>query len=112
MAGIDLRAPSTSGTSLPANATGYLHNDGAGALAWSTPSGSALRYSTTVGDGTTKTFTITHSLGTLDVIPACREVAGTKQFQFPTFVSVDTNSITVTFAVAPTTNQFRVTVVA
>jgi hypothetical protein len=74
--------------------------------------GASLHYSVAVGDGAATTFTVNHALNTLDVVPACREIAGTKQFQFPTFASVDENNITVTFGSPPTANQFRITVVA
>jgi hypothetical protein len=117
MARITPPASGGTGTSVPVPSSGdegkfvtvrTPYSDGYGLVT----GGAALRYSTDVGNGSATTFTINHALNTLDVIPSCREKAGGKQFQFPTFVSVDANNITVTFAVAPTASQYRITVVA
>jgi len=65
--------------------------------------------STTIGDGTKTEFTITHNLGTTDVIIGFKEIATNESVMAESFI-VDENSIKVIFAVAPTTNQFRVTI--
>ena len=73
------------------------------------PSGSS--HSTLVGDGTTVTFSVVHSLNTLAVAFSVRDVS-TGEFVYPTVSSVDVNTISVTFALAPTTNQYSVAVVS
>jgi len=69
------------------------------------------KYSKDIGDGTTTSINIAHGLGTLDVIVAVREVAAPYNFIYPDIGLVDTNIIKVSFANAPTTNQYRVTVI-
>lgn len=61
----------------------------------------------TVGDGVAKEFTLTHNLGTMDIIPACREVAAPYQIKIADYFPVDDNNITVKFKDVPTANQYR-----
>ena len=73
--------------------------------------GIASTYSTTIGDGTNTTYTVTHSLGvTSDSFVIVRDTT-TNYYVYPDIVYVNTNSIQVIFASAPTTNQYRVTVI-
>lgn len=64
-----------------------------------------------IGDGSATSFNVVHSLGTTDAVVLVRETAGSKQAVFPDIVFTDTNTVTVTFATAPTAGQYRVTVI-
>jgi hypothetical protein len=95
----------------PTGATGATGPEGAtGPQGPQGPAGSIPSYKTTLGDGTTKTFTVTHNLNDLDVMVTV--IDGTlQQIVYPTIgAGVNVNSVTLTFSVAPTTNQMRVIV--
>lgn len=69
----------------------------------------ARKFATSIGDGTTTVYTVTHNLGTLDV--------GIQVFKNSTGTTVEadtirttTNACTVGFTVAPSTNAYRVCV--
>jgi len=68
----------------------------------------ARKYSTSIGDGVTTTYTITHNLGTLDVVAVVRDQTGNAYIT--DWAAASTTTLTATFSVAPTTNQYRVTV--
>lgn len=72
-------------------------------------SGLAKRYAANVTAGST-TATMTHGLGTADLIVQVVEVS-TGNVVEPD-ISVNSTTIVLTFAVAPTTNQFRVIAIA
>lgn len=84
-------------------------------LALNTLSGGSLGpnagYSTDVGDGSSLTYTITHNLGTKDVVVSVRD-----ENDFEVLVdndAVDLNTVELTFeGDPPTTNQYRVTILA
>ena len=68
------------------------------------------KYATNVGDGSSTSYTITHNLGSQDVVVAVYKNSSTWDIvecdvQFST-----TNTVTLIFAVAPTSNQYRVVV--
>lgn len=63
------------------------------------------KFSINVPNGST-TATITHSLGTLDVHVVVYEVSTGAQV-IPDVVAATTNTVTLTFAVAPTAGQYR-----
>jgi hypothetical protein len=69
----------------------------------------ARKYSTNIGDGTSTTFTITHNLGTIDVVAAIRDSSG--NLVITDWQAASTTTIVVTFSVAPAANAYRVTVV-
>lgn len=71
----------------------------------------ARKASATIGDGTATTITVTHNLNTQDVIVSVRE-ASTNAVVLADVVANGVNTVQITFAVAPTTGQYRVTVVA
>jgi hypothetical protein len=72
--------------------------------------GAVGKYSQTYGDGSTTTFTITHSLGTSDLVGVViRKVSTGAIWDVETLI-VDANNISIVHAVAPTTNEFRVSV--
>lgn len=72
--------------------------------------GFMTRYATTFGDGTAVDYTITHSLGTQDVHVSVYEVSSTIMV-IPDMEVTGSNTVTLRFAVAPTTNQYRVVVI-
>jgi hypothetical protein len=73
-------------------------------------------YSQNVGDGTTKTFTITHGLGTKDVSVTLRDSGTGEEIAVDNEWGDDEeNEVVLTFdpdASAPTADQYRVTVLA
>ena len=68
------------------------------------------KYASDLGDGTSTNFTITHNLGTRDVTVALYEVASPYAEVVADVEHATTNTITVKFTLAPTTDQFRVVV--
>ena len=64
-----------------------------------------------IGDGTATSFNLTHSFGSTDVVVLVREAAGGKAAVYADVVITDTNTVTVTFATAPTVGQYRITVI-
>lgn len=88
---------------------GGLIVDGTGVSIDNTYSGLAKRYSTNVPSGSTSA-TITHNLGTLDVVVDVYDIAaGTPVDCDITLTS--TTVVTLGFAVAPTTGQYRCVIV-
>lgn len=69
----------------------------------------ARKFSATIGDGSTTAIAVTHSLGTKDVIASVREVSS-DAVVLCDVVHTSTTVSTFMFAVAPTSNQYRVTV--
>ena len=69
----------------------------------------AQKYSAAIGDGTNTSFTITHNLGTIDVVAAIRDASGNAILTEWQTTSV--NSIVVNFELPPAANAYRVTVV-
>jgi hypothetical protein len=68
------------------------------------------KYAVDLGDGTATSYTITHNLGTRDVTVALYEVASPYAEVVADVEHATTNTITVKFTLAPTTDQFRVVV--
>jgi hypothetical protein len=69
----------------------------------------ARTYAVSIGDGTNTSYTITHSLGTRDVIIQLYD-ASSYDTVFADVVRTNTTQATITFASAPTTNDVRVLV--
>lgn len=69
----------------------------------------ARKASATIGDGTATTITVTHNLNTQDVTVSVRE-ASTNAGVLCDWVANGVNTVQLTFAVAPTTGQYRATV--
>lgn len=69
----------------------------------------ARKYSATVGNNTDTTLTVTHNLNTKDVVVSVREVSG-DAVVLADVVANGVNTVQITFATAPTTGQYRVTV--
>lgn len=75
-----------------------------------TPAGLAARsWSGSIGDGSTTAITITHSLGTRDVIIQLYDNS-TYDTVYADVVRTTTDTATITFATAPATNDIRVLV--
>ena len=68
------------------------------------------KYATNVGDGSATSYTITHNLGTRDVIVSVYEASGSYAEVICDVNHATTNTITLLFSVAPTSNQYRVVV--
>lgn len=66
-------------------------------------------FATSIGDGSTTAIAVTHNLGTLDVIAQLYTVSGGAQVEADV-THTSTNVTTFTFAVAPTTNAYRVVI--
>lgn len=75
-------------------------------------SGTVNKYAANIGNGSDTQITVTHNLSSEDVSVTLREAAGNKEVRLTTWRVIDSNSVRVDFAVAPTTNQFRVVVIA
>jgi hypothetical protein len=69
----------------------------------------ATGFSANVGNGTNTNYAITHSLGTRDVIVQLYDNA-TYDTVFVDTVRTDTNTVTLTFATAPSANAYRVVI--
>ncbi|QHE96876.1 head decoration protein [Pseudomonas cannabina pv. alisalensis] len=71
----------------------------------------ARKASATIGDGTATTLTVNHGLNTQDIIVSVKEVS-TNAGVIADWVANAANTVQLTFGTAPTTGQYRVTVVA
>lgn len=69
----------------------------------------ARKFSASIGDGSTTSIAVTHSLGTKDVLVQLRLNSDDSHI-FADVVSTSTTQVTVTFASAPATNAVRITV--
>jgi hypothetical protein len=68
------------------------------------------KYAVTIGDGAATTYTVTHDLNTTDITYSVKEIA-TGEIVFTNVTVTGVNTISVSFAVAPTSNQYRVVVI-
>lgn len=69
------------------------------------------KYSSAIGDGTATSIVVTHSLGTQDVTVTVKEAASPFNVVMCDCQITDANKITLLFATAPASGQYRVTVV-
>lgn len=69
------------------------------------------RYSVDIGDGVATSFTVTHNKGTRDVMVIVRETASPYAQVFCDIEMATVDTITAKFASAPSSNQYRVTVI-
>ncbi len=69
----------------------------------------ARKYSANVGNGSLTSIAVTHNLGTKDVAVTLREIASDAGV-LTDWTATDTNTVTLSFAVAPASNAYRVTV--
>jgi hypothetical protein len=68
------------------------------------------KYAASVGDGTNTSYTVTHNLGTKDVIVSVYDNASPYAEVICDVQHTSTSAITLLFSVAPTSNQYRVVV--
>ena len=68
------------------------------------------KYAANVGDGTNTSYTITHNLGTKDVIVSVYDNSSPYAEVICDVQHTSTTAITLLFSVAPTSNQYRVVV--
>jgi hypothetical protein len=68
------------------------------------------KYAANVGDGTNPTYTISHNLGTKDVIVSIYDNSSPYAEVICDVQHTSTSAITLLFSVAPTSNQYRVVV--
>lgn len=62
-----------------------------------------------VGDGSTTTFTLTHNMGTQNIVAMCVRVSDNVMIPVgPKITCATTNTVTAAFSAAPTTNQYRI----
>lgn len=108
----------SAGNGLTLASTTFSVNAGTGIIADGTStridpaySGLAKRYAAAIGDGTSTTITVTHNLGTRDVEVAIYN-ATTFEKVYADVNYATTNTVTITFATAPTSSQFRAVVLA
>ena len=74
------------------------------------PQGETTKFSADVGNGADTVIAVTHSLGTTDVVAQVFDVA-TGELVICDVARTSINVVTLTFATAPTSAQYRVTVV-
>lgn len=75
------------------------------------PSVVVRKYAANVGDGTSTSITVTHNLNTRDVHVSLYN-ASTYEQVIPDITNATVNTVTLTFATAPTSSQYRVVVFA
>lgn len=68
------------------------------------------KYASDIGDGSTTSIVVTHNLGTKDVTVAVYDNTTPWGEVYPEVRHTSTTQVTLVFAVAPTTNQYRVVV--
>lgn len=96
----------------PAAVTGALPiaNGGTGATTAATARtalGAVAKYAASVGNNVLTSITVNHNLGTSDVQVMVFRVGSPFDKVYPDIQITDANNVTLVFAVAPTTNQFR-----
>ena len=75
------------------------------------PAVTARKYSANVGDGSSTTITVTHNLNTKDVVVSVRESSGDAGVLVD-WVANGVNTVQLTFGTAPSSGQYRATVIA
>lgn len=74
--------------------------------------GAGGAYAETIGNGVDTSFTITHDLGTQDVVVEVYEAASPFDTVIADIAHTTINSVTVSFAAAPSSNEYRVVVLS
>lgn len=68
------------------------------------------KFTTLLGDGAQTSFVVMHLLGTKDVSVTCFEASGTFEEVIPDVEHTSADTVTVRFATAPTSGQYRLVV--
>jgi hypothetical protein len=68
------------------------------------------KYAASVGDGSSTSYTVTHNLNTRDVIVTVYDNSAPYAEVITDVAHTTTNTVTIAFSVAPTSNQYRVVV--
>jgi len=95
---------------LDATTTGLAVLGAASAAAARTTLSAVGMYATTIGDGVTTTFTLTHNLNTMDVMFVARYASGTYEAWDVAWRPLTVNTLEVTFATAPAASEIRAVV--
>ena len=111
---IEVKTDTDRGLSVDANGLGINAGTGltfsSGALSFASGYG-IQKYSVNIGDGSATSYTVTHNIGTKDVTVQVYEV-GSPYAQVEADVEHATsNTVTIKFATAPTSDQYRVVVI-
>jgi hypothetical protein len=72
--------------------------------------GFITRYAETIGDGVLTSFTVTHNLGTRDVVVQVRQNSGSYEYVNCDVAATTDNTLTLAFGAAPSSNAYRVIV--
>jgi hypothetical protein len=72
--------------------------------------GATTKFAASIGNGSSTSIAVTHNLGTTDVLVQVKDTS-TLNIVFPDITITDANNVTITFATAPATNAYRVTVI-
>lgn len=110
----DSGTPYSAGNGLSLNSNTFAVNAGAGIIADGTstridPTVVVRKYAIDIGDGTSTTITVTHSLGSMDVVTVLYNKS-TGEVVDTDIVNATTNTVTLTFASAPGTAAYRAVV--
>ena len=110
----EVKTDTSRGLSVDANGLGINAGTGltfsSGALSFASGYG-IQKYSVNIGDGSATSYTVTHNIGTKDVTVQVYEV-GSPYAQVEADVEHATsNTVTIKFATAPTSDQYRVVVI-
>lgn len=73
--------------------------------------GATGKFSANIGDGSTTSWVLTHNLGTSDVVVLLRQTASPYAQVIADVQMTSANSVTVNFTNAPSSNQYRATIV-
>jgi hypothetical protein len=105
-----ITANTTNALTLGTGLTGTSFNGSAAVTAAIDTSVVVRKYAVSIGDGSATSYTVTHNLGTRDVIVSVYESSGSYAEVMCDINHTTTNTITLLFSVAPTSNQYRVVV--
>lgn len=111
---VEVKTDTTRGLSVDANGLGINAGTGltfsSGALVFASGYG-VRKYSADLGDASNTSYTVTHSLGTKDITVHVYENGSPYSQVEADIEHTTTNAITVKFASAPSSNQYRVVIV-